>query len=244
MTLPATLPALPDIPDDGIRRQVFSHSSSLIFTANAVHPPQSNERLEFLGDSYLNFCIANVLFREFPTLTPGDLTALRAGVVSNANLSTWARAYGLQNQLVMGVSMVHLQIPEKAEKIIADVFEAYIGGVIISRADGRTLVEQFLEAMVQPTLEEHRMILNGSIKVDKAAVGRLYELATIKRKKVEFRFVDSEVAGAEDRWEAICGWAGKEAGRAKARNQQEAKHRVAAIVLQGLESQGLESQAQ
>jgi dsRNA-specific ribonuclease len=137
----------------------------------------------------------------------------------------------------MGVSMVHLQIPEKAEKIIADVFEAYIGGVIISRPDGRTLVEQFLEAMVQPTLEEHRMILNGSIKVDKAAVGRLYELATIKRKKVEFRFVDSEVAGAEDRWEAICGWAGKEAGRAKARNQQEAKHRVAAIVLQGLESE-------
>lgn len=234
MTLPATLPTLPGIPDEDIRRQVFSHSSSLIFTANEVTPPQSNERLEFLGDSYLNFCVANVLFREFPTLTPGELTALRAGVVSNANLSTWARAYGLQNQLVMGVSMVHLRIPEKAEKIIADVLEAYIGGVIISRPDGRALVEEFLEALVQPTLEEHRMILNGSIKVDKMAVGRLYELATIQKKKVDFRFMDSEVQGAEDRWEAICLWAGKEAGRAKARNQQEAKHRVAAVVLQDL----------
>lgn len=234
MTLPATLPTLPGIPDEAIRRQVFSHSSSLIFTANEVTPPQSNERLEFLGDSYLNFCIANVLFREFPTLTPGELTALRAGVVSNANLNTWARAYGLQNQLVMGASMVHLRIPEKAEKIIADVFEAYIGGVIISRPDGRALVEEFLEALVQPTVEEHRMILNGSIKVDKMAVGRLYELATIQKKKVEFRYMDSEVQGAEDRWEAICSWAGKEAGRAKARNQQEAKHRVAAVVLQEL----------
>src|SRR5271155_691233 len=199
MTLPATLPSLPDIPDDDIRRQVFSHSSSLIFTANEVTPPQSNERLEFLGDSYLNFCVANVLFREFPTLTPGELTALRAGVVSNANLSTWARAYGLQNQLVMGVSMVHLRIPEKAEKIIADVFEAYIGGVIISRPDGRALGEEFLEALVQPTLEEHRMILNSSVKFDKMAVGRLYELATTQKKKLEFRFVDSEVQGAEDR---------------------------------------------
>jgi len=237
MALPSTLPTLPDIPDELIRRQVFSHSSSLIFTANEVTPPQSNERLEFLGDSYLNFCIANVLFRQFPTLTPGELTAIRAGVVSNANLCTWARAYGLQNQLVMGVSMVHLQIPEKAEKIIADLFEAYIGGVIISRSDGRALVEEFLEAMVKPTLEEHRMILDGTIKVDKAAVGKLYELATIQKKKLEFKFTDSDVQGAEDRWEAICLWAGKEAGRARARNQQEAKHRVAAKVLQDVAAQ-------
>ena len=133
--------------------------------------------------------------------------------------------------------MVHLQIPEKAEKIIADLFEAYIGGVIISRSDGRALVEEFLEAMVKPTLEEHRMILDGTIKVDKAAVGKLYELATIQKKKLEFKFTDSDVQGAEDRWEAICLWAGKEAGRARARNQQEAKHRVAAKVLQDVAAQ-------
>src|SRR5436190_720760 len=132
MTLPTVLPTLPAIPSEDIRRQVFAHSSSLIFTGNAVNPPQSNERLEFLGDSYLNFCISNILYREFPTLAPGDLTALRAGIVSNSNLNTWARAYGLQNHLVMGYSMAHLQIPEKAEKLIADVFEAYIGGVMVA----------------------------------------------------------------------------------------------------------------
>jgi dsRNA-specific ribonuclease len=236
MTLPTVLPALPGILSEDIQRQVFAHSSSLIFTANAVNPPQSNERLEFLGDSYLNFCISNVLYREFPTMTPGDLTALRAGIVSNSNLNTWARAYGLQNHLVMGYSMAHLQIPEKAEKPIADVFEAYIGGVIVSNPQsGRGLVEEFLEALVQPTLEEQKMILDGTVKVDKMAVGKLYEASTIQKKKLEFRFVDSQVSGAEDRWEAICSWGGKEAGRAKARNQQEAKHRVAAMVLQELQ---------
>lgn len=236
MTLPTVLPALPAIPSEEIRRQVFAHSSSLIFTASAVNPPQSNERLEFLGDSYLNFCIANVLYREFPTLTPGDLTSLRAGIVSNSNLNIWARAYNLQNHLVMGYSMAHLQIPEKAEKLIADVFEAYIGGVIVSDPqNGRRLVEEFLEALVRPTLEEQKMILDGSIKVDKMAVSKLYQAATIQKKKLEFRFMDSEVNGAEDRWEAICSWGGKEAGRAKARNQQEAKHRVAEMVLHELE---------
>ena len=236
MTLPTVLPTLPTIPSEDIRRQVFAHSSSLIFTGNAVNPPQSNERLEFLGDSYLNFCISNILYREFPTLTPGDLTALRAGIVSNSNLNTWARAYGLQNHLVMGYSMAHLQIPEKAEKLIADVFEAYIGGVIVSNPQsGRRLIEELLEALVQPTLEEQKMILDGSVKVDKMAVSKLYEVATIQKKKLEFRFEDSEVNGAEDRWEAICSWSGKEVGRAKARNQQEAKHRVAAIVFQELQ---------
>ena len=235
MTLPDTLPPIPDIPSGEIRRQVFAHGSSLIFSANAVNPPQSNERLEFLGDSYLNFCISNILFHEFPTLTPGELTALRAGIVCNANLNTWARAYNLQNDLVMGVSMMHLQVPEKAEKTIADVFEAYIGGVIVSNPNGRHLVEEFLERLVQPTLDEHKLILDGSVKVDKMAVSRLYEVATSQKKKLEFRFVDSGLNAASDRWEAICLWNGKEFGRAKARNQQEAKHRVASTVLEKLQ---------
>jgi dsRNA-specific ribonuclease len=133
--------------------------------------------------------------------------------------------------------MAHLQIPEKAEKIIADVFEAYIGGVIISNPSGRSLVEEFLEALVQPVLEEHKMILDGSIKVDKMAVSKLYEVATLQKKKLEFRFCDSGDNGAGDRWEAICLWGGKEVGRAKARNQQEAKHRVAGMVLHEFQNQ-------
>jgi dsRNA-specific ribonuclease len=231
MTLPTILPSLPFIPSDEIRQQVFAHATSLTFSGNATNPPQSNERLEFLGDSFLNFCISNILFREFPSLSPGELTALRAGIVSNSNLNTWARAYELQNHLVMGYSMVHLQIPEKALKIVADVFEAYIGGVILSNSDGRMLVEQFLEALVKPTLDEHKQIIEGSIKVDKMAVSRLYELATQQKKKLDFKFFDSNANGAEDRWEATCIWAGQEVAKAKARNQQEAKHRVAGMVL-------------
>ena len=233
MTLPATLPILPGIPCDETRRQVFAHSSSLVFTGNAVDPPQSNERLEFLGDSYLNFCIANILYREFPEHTPGELTALRAGLVSNANLMTWARAYELQNHLVMGYSMAHLHVPERAEKLIADLFEAYIGGVLVSNPlNGKGLIDEFLEGLIRPTLDEHKMILDGSIKIDKMAVSKLYEVAALRKQKLKFNFVDSNINGAENRWQAICEVDGKEAGRATARNQQEAKHRVASIVLQ------------
>src|SRR5271156_5130379 len=102
MTLPDPLPLLPEIPDEDILRQVFAHATSLTYSAKDSFQPQSNERLEFLGDSYLNFCITNILFTEFPNLSPGELTALRAGLVSNTNLNVWARAYDLQSYLVLG----------------------------------------------------------------------------------------------------------------------------------------------
>ena len=234
--LPDPLPKLPEIPSADIRKQVFAHSTSLTFSAAELKsPPQSNERLEFLGDSYLNFCVTNIVFREFPTLAPGELTALRAGVVSNANLKTWARAYNLHEQLVLGLSMQHLQIPEKAEKVIADVFEAYIGGVILSNPDGRKEIEEFLEGLLQPVLEMRRKTLKGAVKVDKTSVGRMYEEAILRKRKASFAFGDSGCQGAEDRWEAILEWDGKEVGRAKARNQQEAKHRASALALKSLD---------
>lgn len=233
MTLPSPLPPLPAIPSEEIRSRVYAHVSSLTFSGNPANSPQSNERLEFLGDSYLNFCISNILYREFPTLTPGDLSQLRAGIVSNANLNTWARAYGLENHIVLSASLAHLQIPEKAEKLIADVFEAYIGGVLISNPElqGRKLVDDFLEALLQPALEEHKLILDSHVKIDKTAVSKLYEAALYEKKTLSFRFVDSGINGAEDRWEAICVLNEQDVGRAKARNQQEAKHRVAGMVL-------------
>jgi dsRNA-specific ribonuclease len=234
MILPDPVPLLPEIHDEDIIRQVFAHATSLTYSAKDAFQPQSNERLEFLGDSYLNYCITQILFSEFPDLSPGDLSALRAGLVSNQTLNVWARAYDLDKYLVLGVSMAHLQIPEKAEKIIADVFEAYIGGVIISRSQGKELVYDFLRNLVAPTLQQHKQFLDGMSRVDKMAVSRLYEMSVAQKQKLHFDFLDSGVNGAEDRWEAICLWEGQEVGRAKARNQQEAKHRVSTIVVEGL----------
>ena len=42
----------------------------------------NNERLEFLGDSVLNLLLSERLFREFPTASEGDLSRLRARLVS------------------------------------------------------------------------------------------------------------------------------------------------------------------
>jgi dsRNA-specific ribonuclease len=239
MSLPETLPPLPEIPSEEIRRQVFAHSTSLTFSGSAEdNPPQSNERLEFLGDSYLNYCVSHIIYREFPALTPGELTILRSSLVSNANLCIWARAYGLNNHLVLGYSMAHVGVSDGAEKLVADVFEAYIGGVLISNPRGKDLIEEFLEGLVRPELRRRRDLLVRSSRVDKRAAARLHEKGSMQGRAVNFEFEDSGRHGADDRWEAVCYWDRKEAGRAKGRNMQEAKHLVAAVVLEWLETEG------
>jgi len=231
MALPEPLPELPPIPSEEVIKEVFSHTSSLTFTGDPTTSPRSNERLEFLGDSYLNFCVSAILFRAFPAMTPGDLTRVRSGVVSNANLCRWARAYGFHNRLHFGNSMQYLNLAEK-EKQVADCFEAYIGGVITSHPEGNGLVYMFLESMVKPTLDEQQRILDEAVKVDKLSVSRLYEVATRKGATLEFKFDDTNAQGALDRWEAICIYNGDILGRAKAKNQQDAKQRAAAKALE------------
>ena len=60
------------------------------------------ERLEFLGDSFLNFAVAEALFRLEPEIPEGKLTETRAQLVSRAPLARVARQLDLVNHLEVG----------------------------------------------------------------------------------------------------------------------------------------------
>ena len=55
----------------------------------------SNERFEFLGDAILQFVVADMLIKHFPDATEGQLTALRALMVSTTGLAMVAEGIGL-----------------------------------------------------------------------------------------------------------------------------------------------------
>ncbi|MDQ1362560.1 MAG: ribonuclease, partial [Pseudomonadota bacterium] len=57
----------------------------------------NNERLEFLGDSILNFVIAEELYRRYPDVTEGDLSRLRAELVKKDGLARVARDLSLSD---------------------------------------------------------------------------------------------------------------------------------------------------
>ncbi len=63
---------------------------------------QSNERLEFLGDSLLGMVVADHLYRNHPDLPEGDLTRLRAGLVCEESLVEVAQKLCLGEHLRLG----------------------------------------------------------------------------------------------------------------------------------------------
>ena len=84
--------------DAGLLKKALTHSS---YANEGRQGLQSNERLEFLGDSVLGLVAANYLFRR-ETGPEGELTKLRAAIVCEKALCSYARELRLGECLLLG----------------------------------------------------------------------------------------------------------------------------------------------
>lgn len=96
---------------------------------------ESNERLEFLGDSVLGHVIAADLFDRFPSLREGNLAKLRASVVDTTTLAQIARSLGLGKHLLLGKGEASTGGANK-RSILADALEAVIGATYLDGGMG------------------------------------------------------------------------------------------------------------
>jgi len=90
----------------------------------------NNERLEFLGDSIVNFTIAEALYRKFPQAKEGKLSRLRADMVRGTTLAEIARDFDLGEFLLLGSGELKSGGYNR-ESILADVVEAIIGAIYL-----------------------------------------------------------------------------------------------------------------
>jgi len=93
---------------------------------NMVH----NERLEFLGDTVLDFIISDFLMRLCPDSPEGDLSKLRAVIVSEANLSRVARSLGIGEYLLLGRGEEQTGGRDK-NSLVANAVEAVIAALYL-----------------------------------------------------------------------------------------------------------------
>ncbi len=111
----------------------------------------NNERLEFLGDSLLNFTVAGLLFERFPQLKEGQLSRLRAHIVRQDAL------HAIALRLALGS---HLRLGEGEQKsggagrpsILADAFEAVVGAIYLDA--GFDVAQTVLQDLYAPILLE------------------------------------------------------------------------------------------
>ena len=80
--------------------QAFSHSSFI--NDFKLDKLSHNERLEFLGDAVLELTVSQFLFKKFPLLPEGKLTKLRASIVCEPSLVTFAMSLNMNELLLLG----------------------------------------------------------------------------------------------------------------------------------------------
>ena len=121
--------ALPhDFRDPALRELALTHAS--------FHASADNERLEFLGDAALDLIVAEELYRTHPDLDEGDLTELKASVVSRKTLARAAQGLDLGSQARIGSGMRGRALPVS---VLANLYEAVLGAVYLDAGYGAAL---------------------------------------------------------------------------------------------------------
>ena len=92
------------------------------------HGATNNERLEFLGDSILNFVIGEALFSRFVDVREGQLSRLRSQLVKGETLAEIAREFELGECLILGEGEMKSG-GNSRDSILADSVEALIGAI-------------------------------------------------------------------------------------------------------------------
>jgi ribonuclease-3 len=107
--------------------------SSLAYERNPEgphDPSEDNEQLEFIGDAVLGLVVAEALYRRFPALREGDLTRMRASLVSSRNLAVVAQRIQLGAALRLGRGEEHSG-GQRKPALLANALEAVIAALYL-----------------------------------------------------------------------------------------------------------------
>ena len=152
--------------DEALLQHALTHRS---------YGPEHNERLEFLGDSLLNMIVTDVLFSRYPGLDEGELSRMRAALVSGKTLAQVATELQLGDSLRLGAGERNSG-GHRRSSTLADAVEALLGAVYLeagmqacrdcvmrwfasrlaqldptaSHKDAKTRLQELLQARKQP----------------------------------------------------------------------------------------------
>ncbi|MDQ1343796.1 MAG: ribonuclease [Patescibacteria group bacterium] len=143
----------------------FIHRSVL----NEYDFPESNERLEFLGDAVLELVATEFLYRRFADKAEGDMTDIRSALVRGKNLAQASERVGFGNLVLLSRGET-LAGGDKNPYILANTFEAFLGALYLD--SGLEAVRAFVTEHVLSGVDD---ILEADLHVDPKS--RLQEIA-------------------------------------------------------------------
>ena len=163
----------------------FAQTSLLLQAlTHRSHSAANNERIEFLGDSVLNCCVAHELYLRFAALKEGELSRLRANLVRQETLAELAQKLELGTYLSLGEGELKSG-GFRRPSILADGLEALLGAVFLDGGFGaagdvvRGLYTPLLEHLDPQTLgKDPKTLLQELLQARKIPLPQYAVVAT------------------------------------------------------------------
>jgi len=146
-------------------RTAFTHRS---YVNESNQSAEHNERLEFLGDAVLELVVTDYLFREYPDMPEGVLTAYRAALVNTVMLGSVAEDLGM-NQCLLLSKGESKDTGRARTSILANTFEAVVGALYLDQ--GYDAAKAFITRNVISRIDE--VVKTGAWKDSKSAFQEL-----------------------------------------------------------------------
>jgi ribonuclease-3 len=190
----------------------------------AQKPHFDNQRLEFLGDAILQLIVTEQLFRLFPDFPEGQLTKLRARVVSRRALARLAMNIHLGDYVLLGRGE-EATGGRRRLSTLADAFEALIGAIYLDTGmeSARVLVLRLLDAEIGSM---------ASSPDERNPKGELQEcLQAIEPTAPVYRIISESGPDHRRVFQAEVSWTGRVLATGKGKSKKEAEARAAAEAL-------------
>jgi ribonuclease-3 len=205
----------------------LTHSSYA--NEHGMHASKSNQRLEFLGDTVLGLVVSEYLFMKYPFYPEGELTKIRAKVVSEPSLALAARRINLGNFLLLGKGEESTGGRDR-DSILADASEAITGAIFMD--SNYETVREFLLKNFETIIV--KAVAKGSLFID-YKTGLQEKLQKITREKLVYTVVKEEGPDHNKLFHIDVSVGGDVIGSGIGRNKKEAEQMAAkeALILMG-----------
>ena len=207
-----------------IFKTAFTHRSYL---NEVTDVRESNERLEFLGDSVLSVIVSRILFEERRSDNEGDLTNLRSYIVKTQSLAKASRRLDLGKYLRLSKGE-ELSGGRENTQLLANTFEAFLGALFLDQ--GFEAAEKFVREHLLPLFAEE--IQNGPPKDAKSVLQEVAQNLT--KQSPKYKILTTE--GPDHAKEFTVGVfvQGKQMGEGKGFSKQIAEEQAAEQALKQL----------
>ncbi len=189
---------------------------------------QSNERLEFLGDSILNLVVGEYLYRRFPDSDEGELTKLRSRLVNRKALVAYSKSIDLSSFILMSPSAAQ-SLGKGSDTIVADTYEAIIAAIYLD--GGFDAAKRFVERQLNEALHKQTVITS-----DENYKSMLLEYAQANGLGVPRYSIVKEEGPDHDRtFTVVVSLNSKKSGTGVGKNKKEAEQAAASMALEQLQ---------